>query len=121
MWWFSTRPAVGFGREGDFFQEPGAGEGVAVEGGAFAAGGGPAGEMRQLDGQHGGLERVEAEVAADELVEILLRHAVHAGGAQTGCEGRGPCAVVRPPSPNAPRFFDGKKLNQPSLPIEPAR
>ena len=26
-----------------------------------------------------------------------------------------------PPSPKAPRFFDGKKLKQPKCPMEPAR
>ncbi len=26
-----------------------------------------------------------------------------------------------PPSPNPPRFFDGKKLKQPKSPIDPAR
>jgi len=30
------------------------------------------------------------------------------------------CVTIIPPSPRVPRFFDGKKLKQPTVPIEPA-
>ena len=79
---------VEFGGQRHFLQQTRAGERLAVEIRAFAPAGGPRVEVWQLDGKDCGLERVEAEIAADEIVVILLGHAVHAHRAQARAERR---------------------------------
>ena len=58
----------GRGREQLWLQT---GQLLIVEGGVGAAQRGVACDVRQLDAQQGGLQRIEAEVAADHLVKVL--------------------------------------------------
>ena len=63
--------------------------------------------------------RVDAEVAADQVVEVLRLHPVLANQPQLLCASAASFAVTRPASPNAPRFLLGKNEKQPIAPIVP--
>ena len=84
---------------------------LGVERGRLAAQARPLVEVRQEDPQRRGLDRVEARVVAD----VLERPSSPAsrGSAACGCGRRASASLtaIRPPSPSAKRFFDGKKLN----------
>ena len=64
-------------------------ERIAVPGGVRAPRRRPGVQVRQFGLQHGGLQRIEPEIAPDEPVDVLLLHAVHPERAQFGEVGRG--------------------------------
>ncbi len=79
----------------------------------------PAIEVLQLHTQHGGLDFIEPEISAKNLVMIFGLESVvpqqlkpPEQSVAAGCH--------HPPSPIPPRFLEGKKLKQPSSPMEPA-
>ena len=66
------------------------------------------------------LDRVEAEVAADVLVEVLRLGAVVPEQRELVDTRASSLVTIMPPSPAAPRFLLGKKLKQPTVPMLPA-
>ena len=68
-------------------REAGGGESLVIERGVFLAAVGPAVEVFQLDVEDGRLQGVQAEVAADELVEVGRSRAVDAQELQPVVEG----------------------------------
>ena len=77
-------------------------------------------QVRQLHSKHRRLQRIEPEVPADALVEILRLGAMVAKQPDLSCASAASFVVIRPPSPNAPRFLLGKNEKQPTVPIVPA-
>ena len=73
----------------------------------------------QLHTQNRGLQRVEPEVPTDGVVMISHLCAMLPDGRAASSRAAPSRVVTRPASPNAPRFFDGKKEKHPIAPNPP--
>ena len=88
-------------------------EQAAIAGGVRLPGGRPLVEMAELDGDDRRLQRVEAEIAADRGNDSISASSRGRAGRAASRPRAASLVVTSPPSPAAPRFFEGKKLKQP--------
>ena len=108
------------GRQRHAVEQAGVPEQRPIARGVGAAAFGPAVEMRRLDAEDRGLQRVHAEIAADQVVVVLRLHPVRPQQPRALRQRHRHCVVSRPASPNAPRFLLGKNEKQPNAPRPPS-